>query len=108
MTENPTYTTTKATLRQTPRRWLVTGAAGFIGSNLVEHLLLLGQTVVGMDNFSSFHPMRSQNTLPSCMPGYSAAAKGWKPWGCGISMSSAPARIPKAPMQRSFPSGLPT
>jgi len=52
MTENPTYATTKATLRQTPCRWLVTGAAGFIGSNLVEHLLLLGQTVVGMDNFS--------------------------------------------------------
>ena len=52
MTENPTYTATKATLRKTPCRWLVTGAAGFIGSNLVEHLLLLGQTVVGMDNFS--------------------------------------------------------
>ena len=52
MTENPIYTNTKSTLRQTPRRWLVTGAAGFIGSNLVEHLLLLDQTVVGMDNFS--------------------------------------------------------
>ena len=52
MTENPIYTKTKATLRRTPRRWLVTGAAGFIGSNLVEHLLLLGQTVLGMDNFS--------------------------------------------------------
>ncbi|MEI7671433.1 MAG: SDR family oxidoreductase [Deltaproteobacteria bacterium] len=52
MTENPIYTNTKATLRQTPSRWLVTGAAGFIGSNLVEHLLLLDQTVLGMDNFS--------------------------------------------------------
>ena len=34
-----------------PRRWLVTGAAGFIGSNLVECLLAAGQHVVGLDNF---------------------------------------------------------
>ncbi|CAM3879159.1 SDR family oxidoreductase [Bordetella bronchialis] len=37
------------------RRWLVTGAAGFIGSNLVETLLLLDQDVVGLDNFSTGH-----------------------------------------------------
>jgi UDP-N-acetylglucosamine 4-epimerase len=36
-------------------RWLVTGAAGFIGSNLVETLLLLGQDVLGLDNFSTGH-----------------------------------------------------
>jgi len=35
------------------RRWLVTGAAGFIGSHLVEHLLALDQKVVGLDNFST-------------------------------------------------------
>lgn len=35
--------------------WLVTGAAGFIGSNLVEALLALGQTVVGLDNFATGH-----------------------------------------------------
>jgi UDP-N-acetylglucosamine 4-epimerase len=38
-----------------PRTWLVTGAAGFIGSNLVEELLGLGQRVVGLDNFSTGH-----------------------------------------------------
>jgi UDP-N-acetylglucosamine 4-epimerase len=40
-------------LIERPRAWLVTGAAGFIGSNLVEQLLELRQTVVGLDNFST-------------------------------------------------------
>ncbi len=35
--------------------WLVTGAAGFIGSNLVEALLKLDQRVIGMDNFATGH-----------------------------------------------------
>jgi UDP-N-acetylglucosamine/UDP-N-acetylgalactosamine 4-epimerase len=38
-----------------PRRWLVTGAAGFIGSHLVEKLLRLGQEVTGLDNFATGH-----------------------------------------------------
>lgn len=37
----------------TQRTWLVTGAAGFIGSHLVEHLLGLDQRVIGVDNFST-------------------------------------------------------
>ncbi|WP_027185408.1 SDR family oxidoreductase [Desulfovibrio inopinatus] len=48
-----TYDTLKKTLQESPRTWLVTGAAGFIGSNLVETLLRLNQTVVGFDNFSN-------------------------------------------------------
>lgn len=43
------------TLRDEPGTWLVTGCAGFIGSNLLERLLQLGQTVVGLDNFSTGH-----------------------------------------------------
>ena len=40
-------------LRAQPRTWLITGVAGFIGSNLLEKLLELGQTVIGLDDFSS-------------------------------------------------------
>jgi len=43
----------KAALREAPRTWLVTGVAGFIGSNLLEALLELDQRVVGLDNFST-------------------------------------------------------
>ena len=42
-------------LRGERRRWLVTGAAGFIGSNIVEALLRSGQEVVGLDNFETGH-----------------------------------------------------
>ena len=40
-------------LKKNPRTWLVTGAAGFIGSHLVETLLGLSQRVVGVDNFAT-------------------------------------------------------
>ncbi|MCS6716038.1 SDR family oxidoreductase [Proteus terrae] len=36
-----------------PKLWLITGVAGFIGSNLLEKLLTLNQKVVGLDNFST-------------------------------------------------------
>jgi UDP-N-acetylglucosamine 4-epimerase len=42
-------------LYENPKTWLVTGVAGFIGSNLLEKLLLLNQTVVGLDNFATGH-----------------------------------------------------
>ena len=50
-----TYTALQKTLSQSPRTWLVTGIAGFIGSNLLETLLKLDQRVVGLDNFSTGH-----------------------------------------------------
>lgn len=46
-----TYDNLLAGLRQKPRAWLVTGVAGFIGSNLLARLLSLGQRVTGLDNF---------------------------------------------------------
>ncbi|MDW1917006.1 NAD-dependent epimerase/dehydratase family protein [Vibrio sp. Vb0349] len=42
-------------LVESPKTWLVTGVAGFIGSNLLEKLLKLDQTVVGLDNFATGH-----------------------------------------------------
>ena len=42
-------------LKASPKIWLVTGCAGFIGSNLLETLLKLDQTVVGLDNFATGH-----------------------------------------------------
>ena len=50
-----TYTTLQKTLSASPHTWLVTGIAGFIGSNLLETLLKLDQRVVGLDNFSTGH-----------------------------------------------------
>lgn len=49
------YDSLKQTLAATPSTWLVTGVAGFIGSNLLETLLTLNQKVVGLDNFATGH-----------------------------------------------------
>jgi UDP-N-acetylglucosamine/UDP-N-acetylgalactosamine 4-epimerase len=49
------YQTLQNQLIANPRTWLVTGVAGFIGSNLLESLLKLNQRVVGLDNFATGH-----------------------------------------------------
>lgn len=46
-----TYEKLKVELKVTPKTWLITGVAGFIGSHLLETLLKLDQRVVGLDNF---------------------------------------------------------
>jgi UDP-N-acetylglucosamine 4-epimerase len=49
------YEKVKSELTETPKTWLITGVAGFIGSNLLETLLKLDQVVVGLDNFATGH-----------------------------------------------------
>ena len=48
---SPGYQQALASLDQQPRRWVITGVAGFVGSNLLETLLRHGQQVTGLDNF---------------------------------------------------------
>ena len=60
VTQHPTtgaagYDHALARIRASPRHWLVTGAAGFIGSHLLETLLRHDQRVVGLDNFATGH-----------------------------------------------------
>ncbi|WP_026853202.1 SDR family oxidoreductase [Geothrix fermentans] len=54
-------------LQASPKRWLVTGVAGFIGSNLLQKLLELDQTVVGLDNFSTGNPANLES-VRECVP----------------------------------------
>lgn len=49
------YEHIKKELLAQPKTWLITGVAGFIGSNLLEALLKLNQRVIGLDNFSTGH-----------------------------------------------------
>lgn len=49
------YEQTKQMLLSDTKTWLITGVAGFIGSNLLETLLLLNQKVIGLDNFATGH-----------------------------------------------------
>ena len=58
------YETLKTQLQSKQHTWLITGAAGFIGSNLLEALLQLNQKVVGLDNFSTGH-QRNLNEVQS-------------------------------------------
>lgn len=49
----PRYAQVQTQLQATPQTWLITGVAGFIGSNLLETLLKLDQRVIGLDNFAT-------------------------------------------------------
>ena len=49
------YNEVKTQLKQKQKTWLITGVAGFIGSNLAEALLKLNQKVISLDNFATGH-----------------------------------------------------
>ncbi|TYO93239.1 NAD-dependent epimerase/dehydratase family protein [Desulfallas thermosapovorans] len=49
------YQQLQLSLLENRKTWLITGVAGFIGSNLMEKLLQLNQEVIGLDNFSTGH-----------------------------------------------------
>jgi len=49
------YKEVQEDLIKNPKIWLITGVAGFIGSNLLETLLKLNQNIIGLDNFSTGH-----------------------------------------------------
>src|SRR5690349_561527 len=75
---NPTipayYQHVLAELAQRPRVWLITGVAGFIGSNLLEQLLALRQPVVGLDDFSS----GSEDNIDDVLARYPDAAQSFR------------------------------
>ncbi len=62
------FETIRKELSAAPRKWLVTGCAGFIGSNLLETLLKLGQTVTGLDNFATGHQHNLDEVRDSVTP----------------------------------------
>ena len=62
------YTQTKAELLKNPKTWVVTGVAGFIGSNLAEALLILNQKVIALDNFSTGHQYNLEHIKSSVNP----------------------------------------
>jgi UDP-N-acetylglucosamine 4-epimerase len=55
-------------LRGSQKTWLVTGVAGFIGSNLLQRLLNLDQVVVGLDNFSTGNPHNLESVRGKVKP----------------------------------------
>ena len=57
------YNEAAAKLIESPKRWLISGVAGFIGSALLKELLALGQDVVGLDNLSTGHESNLTDAL---------------------------------------------
>jgi nucleoside-diphosphate-sugar epimerase len=76
------YEDVQVQLRAAPKTWLVTGAAGFIGCNLVEALLNLDQHVVGLDNFATGHQKNLDEVAASvgrALPSCAGISATWKP-----------------------------
>ncbi len=63
------YRLLRQRLLYAPKVWVITGVAGFIGSNLLENLLALGQKVVGVDNFSTGHRSNLDDVLSKPLRG---------------------------------------
>lgn len=63
------YQEVTANLQTEPKVWLVTGCAGFIGSNLLETLLRMDQKVVGLDNFATGHQYNLDEVQKTVTPG---------------------------------------
>lgn len=63
----PLYGSLRNELSAAPKTWVVTGVAGFIGSNLLEELIALGQRVVGVDNYSTGHRENLDDALAGPM-----------------------------------------
>jgi len=63
------YQQIRGELANAPGKWLITGAAGFIGSNLTQALLELDQHVVGLDNFATGHRANLQEVERRVAPG---------------------------------------
>jgi UDP-N-acetylglucosamine 4-epimerase len=62
------YQIVQSELRTQPRTWLITGVAGFIGSNLLEALLKLDQQVVGLDNFETGYEKNLERVREAVKP----------------------------------------
>lgn len=68
MTDLSAFQQLQVRLQSEQHLWLVTGVAGFIGSNLLEALLKLSQRVVGLDNFATGHPSNLDQVQAAVTP----------------------------------------
>ena len=75
MPTSPSYAAFKDRLRTEPATWLITGVAGFIGSNLLETLLALGQRVIGLDNFATGHRHNLDAAIDDAAASYSDGSR---------------------------------